>query len=187
MNTRAAPPPPPGLGKPLGVGQPHTSHLHSPQILGQPQQLMPLPPRDMASAAALLQHYGVELQQHLGQAPFALLPSGRPPVAGEGIVGSLSRDAAPAAEGAANAAVQSSLLKPAEIELKILLEIASAACVQDNKIDISLLSSKQRMAFVSLYPDGPTRLKAVGGAGAGQRRRRTKQKFAPDAYATKTV
>lgn len=143
MNNSASPSPPPGLGDHPGL-RALASRGHHHHAFTQAQVAAFLP-NDLASATALLQHYRMELQQQQQtSASLSSLPSNLNPRAGlqqayvQGV-----------AEASDDAAAGPTGLNGADLELQVLLEIASTAFVNNNRIDLSLLSFKQRLAFVS--------------------------------------
>lgn len=140
MNTSATPSPPPGLPDPAGLRPTHVNTLHN-HSFGQPP-VAPLLPCDLASATALLQQYKMEMhqQQQAASAPLGPQTSARSSRPGISAPHPTSHDAAAEVAGR----------KGVDIELQILLEIASVACVNSNRIDLSLLSFKQRLAFADL-------------------------------------
>lgn len=144
MNRSAPPPPPPGLGDLPGIRQAHAGHLPQHHTFLQSQLALFLP-SDLASATALLQQYRMELQQQQSlPASLGALPTNLNSRAG--VLQPYARDAAKAAD---DTPADASNLREADAELQLLLEIASGAFV-NNKIDLSLLSFKQRLAIADL-------------------------------------
>ena len=144
MDTSATPAAPPGLGEVAGLRQAHTSHV-SPVPFSQ-VQLANFLPNDLASAAALLQQYHLELQQQQQSTSASLASLRAAPNPQPALQQGHSRDVTAVDETNAGTAG----LKENDLEQHILQEIASAAFV-NNHIDLSLLSFKQRLAFVSLH------------------------------------
>ncbi|OEH78296.1 uncharacterized protein LOC34621124 [Cyclospora cayetanensis] len=145
MNSSATPPPPPpGLGDPTGLRPSHASQVASPSSFDA-VQLASFLPSDIASATALLQHYRLELQQQQQNSSATLSSLPFPPSSRSGLQSGCGRDLSAPEEVASEGAG----LIDAELEAQILAEIASAACF-NNKIDLSLLSFKQRLAFADL-------------------------------------